>query len=91
MEMWLFDGSQGMWVGSKNKLGLTLPLVCVVMNSYLGLEGCSADILSVCVALNCVPRASSARYSQPFLSLTLILLFSQPQSPIIPVRQVFPL
>lgn len=42
----LLDSLRGVWAGG-NKPGLTAPSVCVVMNSYLGLEGSGADILAV--------------------------------------------
>ena len=46
--MRLFDSLQGLWHEELvNKLGLTAPSVCVVMNFYLGLEDGAADILAV--------------------------------------------
>lgn len=50
--MRLFAGSQGPWVGGVGVqtgeiLTAPAPSVYVVMNSYLGLEGCAAGILGV--------------------------------------------
>lgn len=77
------------WVGAvreetANILQARASSACVVMNSYLGLEGCAAGIL-VFVTLTkkalllIVSRgAACAQYSQPFLSLILILPLFQP-------------
>lgn len=101
--MWLFISSQGPVGGGVDEQtgkSLTPPAlsVYVVMNSYLGLEGCTAGIFAVFVtltkkslALNCVPRGPHA-LSIHSLSCPSHRSSSFPNlSPIIQIRQVFPL
>lgn len=86
---WLFDSSHLRRVEEPvNKLDLAAsapsPFVYLVMNSYLGRVHCCypfcvfVTLTKKNLPLNCVPWVPSSQYSQPFLSLLLILLLSQP-------------